>query len=58
MVVVLAGGWGVGLCIWKMGGLENRGVEGVPEAGKERAVDGRSKRVESGGNGRKLQDNA
>ena len=29
---------GVGLCIWKMGGLENRGVEGVPEVGKERVV--------------------
>ena len=39
-VVVVVGvvGGGVGLCIWKMGGLENRGVEGVPEAGKERAV--------------------
>lgn len=39
-------GGGVGLCIWKMGGLENRGLEGVPKAGKERAVDGSSKRVE------------
>ena len=52
------GGGGFGLCIWKMGGLENSGVEGVPEVGKERAVDGSSKRVKSGGNGRELQDNA
>ena len=32
-------------------------VGGIPEAGKERAVGGNSKRAGSGKNGRKLQNN-
>ena len=57
MVVVVVGR-GVELCIWKMGGWENRGWEGyLRHEKKKTGVGGNSKRAGSGKNGRKLQNN-